>query len=164
MGQEVTSCSITVGAAAYTCEALPASGSVGAHYSTPVDELIAISPDGANSPLHHYGYAEPKLTTQQLHRWWHLRPREILTQQGIESQPGPTKQISSGCKTSSVDQLPFHIVSRNIRGVYKNLGNAIRTKADVVCLQEADIFESEVGDFCAQALVAGYVAHPPRCH
>ena len=39
MGQEVTSCSITVGAAAYTCEALPASGSVGALPPTPVDEL-----------------------------------------------------------------------------------------------------------------------------
>ena len=165
-------------AAAYKCEALPASGSVGALSPTPVEELESLSPDGEAKSwtigcpptiADHYdhGYTEPKLTTQNLHKWWYRCPRDVLTQQGIEPHPGPVFTGSSGSKGAGTvpnpapkteAPQPFHIVSRNIRGVYKNLGNAIRTRADVICLQEADIFESEVGGFCAQALVAGYIA------
>ena len=90
-----------------------------------------------------------KLSVQNMHKWWNRIPKEVLNQQGIEPHPGPNP-----CGAKDKPQ-PFHIVSRNIRGLFSNLGNAIRTKADVICLQEADLFESEVGDFSAQALAAG---------
>ena len=51
---------------------------------------------------------------------------------------------------------PVCIVSRNIHGIYSNLMQCIRTKADIICIQEADITESDVLDFTGQALTAGY--------
>jgi len=51
---------------------------------------------------------------------------------------------------------PVVIVSRNIHGIYANLIACIRTKADAICIQEADIVESDVTDFREQAAAAGY--------
>ena len=51
---------------------------------------------------------------------------------------------------------PVVIVSRNIHGIYSNLMACIRTQADVICIQEADIVESDVMDFREQAAAAGY--------
>jgi len=48
------------------------------------------------------------------------------------------------------------IVSRNIHGIYSNLMSCIRTRADVICIQEADIAESDAIDFHEQAAAAGY--------
>ena len=59
----------------------------------------------------------------------------------------------------TTDQKYLHIVSPNIRGVYSNLANAVRTRADIICLQETDILDSEVNDFCAQAGIDGYRVH-----
>ena len=51
---------------------------------------------------------------------------------------------------------PVNIVSRNIHGIYANLMACIRTQADVICIQAADIGESDVIDFAMQAADAGY--------
>jgi hypothetical protein len=51
---------------------------------------------------------------------------------------------------------PVKIVSRNIHGIYANLMECIRTKADVICLQEAGVAEADVLDFTMQAAVAGH--------
>ena len=84
-------------------------------------------------------------------KWWHRQAKDVLVQQGIEPQPGPRKPEVE----TDTDQR-LHIVSRNIRGIYTNLANVIRTRADVVCIQEMDICEAEVRDFQAQAAVANY--------
>jgi len=64
---------------------------------------------------------------------------------GDASKPGPA--VANGTVV---------IVSRNIHGIYSNLMSCIRTKADVICIQEADIAESDVMDFHEQAATAGY--------
>jgi hypothetical protein len=51
---------------------------------------------------------------------------------------------------------PVSIVSRNIHGIYANLMECKRSKADIICIREADIAEADVIDFTMQAAAAGY--------
>ena len=69
----------------------------------------------------------------------------VATKVGQAAVPGPA--VVSG---------PVVIVSRNIHGIYANLMACIRTKADVICIQEADIADSDVMDFREHAVAAGY--------
>ena len=76
--------------------------------------------------------------------WRHLDPKETLAAQGIETQPGPDSDAR------------LRIESRNIRGLSSNLASAIRKRAQIITLQEADVNEASINDVQAQANVAGY--------
>ena len=104
-------------------------------------------------PLQVTGKVE-RLKRYQYLAWWNRDSKEVLARQGIETQPGP----SGGDGSSHTEQM-LHIVSRNIRGLFHNLANTIRTRADVICLQEVDINEADVADMRAQAAVAGYTIY-----
>ena len=82
-------------------------------------------------------------------REWDARDIQgVLNQQGIEPQPGPNDT------TSSEEDL-IAITSRNIHGLNSHLSAAIRGRDPIICLQEADLAESNVFDIRAQAQTAG---------
>ena len=66
---------------------------------------------------------------------------------GEANNPGPS---------ADGNFTPFVILSRNIRGLYANMASAIRSNADIICLQEADMDERHVPEIKALAHSAGY--------